>query len=80
MITASIWRNSTEKGDYFSTTFERRYQDRDGNWKSTTAYAVDDLLALAKAAELAYVRSLELRAGGDTAVDAASDEGDDAGE
>jgi hypothetical protein len=65
LITASIWANETEKGTFHNVTFERRYRDGDGNWKSSHSYNADDLLSLAKAADLAHTRIVELRSGDD---------------
>ena len=64
LITASIWENKTEKGTFHNVTFERRYKDGD-QWKSSHSYNADDLLALAKAADLAHTQIIEARNGGD---------------
>ena len=56
LVTASIWENKTEKGTFHNVTFERRYRDAEGNWKSTSSYGLDDLLTLAKAADLAHTK------------------------
>jgi hypothetical protein len=61
LITASIWENPTEKGTFHNVTFERRYRDAEGNWKSSHSYNADDLLALAKAADLAHTKIIEQR-------------------
>lgn len=63
LITASIWENQTEKGVFHNVTFERRYKDGD-QWKSSHSYNADDLLALAKAADLAHTKIVEARNGG----------------
>ena len=65
LITASIWENKTEKGIFHNVTFERRYRDAEGNWKSSHSYNAEDLLALAKAADLAHTKIVEARNGGD---------------
>ena len=64
LITASIWENTTAKGTFANVTFERRYKDGQDNWQSSHSYNADDLLALAKAADLAHTRILEARNGG----------------
>ena len=61
-IHAAIWKRKTETGSFFTATFERRYRDGEGQWKSTGSYDADDLLALSKAADLAHTRILELDA------------------
>jgi hypothetical protein len=63
LINASIWKNTTDKGSFYNVTFENRYRDGEGNWKSGHSYAAGDLLALAKAADLAHSKIIELRAG-----------------
>lgn len=62
-VTASIWRNTTEKGVFYNVTFDNRYQDKNGDWKSSDSYGPSDLLALAKAADLAHTKTLELLKG-----------------
>ena len=54
LMTATIWDRKTEKGTFYSVTFDRRYTDKDGNWKSSDSYDTGDLLALAKLADLAH--------------------------
>ena len=61
LINASIWKNATDKGTFYNVTFENRYRDSEGNWKSGHSYAAGDLLALAKAADLAHSKIIELR-------------------
>ena len=53
-IQASIWENASEKGPYYTVSFERRYQDPEGNWRSSQSFNADDLLLLAKAADKAH--------------------------
>ena len=60
LITASIWENTNDKGTFHNVTFERRYKDGD-QWKSSHSYNADDLLALAKAADLAHTQIVEAR-------------------
>jgi hypothetical protein len=50
---AAIWRNSTEKGVRYNVTFSRVYKDGD-EWKSTDSFGRDDLLLVAKIADLAH--------------------------
>jgi hypothetical protein len=60
-VTASIWNNPSEKGDFYSVTFERSYKGEGDAWKSSQSFRRDDLLELAKAADKAHDRILELR-------------------
>ena len=41
------------------------FVDAEGNWHSSSSYNADDLLALAKAADLAHTQIIEARNGGD---------------
>ena len=61
LINASIWKNHTDNGTFYNVTFENRYRDGEGNWKSGHSYAANDLLALAKAADLAHTKIVDLR-------------------
>jgi hypothetical protein len=46
-ITASIWKNTGSKGDFYNATIENRYKDDDaGTWHTTTSYGASDLLSL----------------------------------
>lgn len=61
-VKAAIWENDTEGGDvYHSVTFERLYRNDDGDWRSTSSFRASDLLLLAKVADAAHTRVLELR-------------------
>ncbi len=65
LLNASIWERTTDKGTFQSVSFERRYRDSDGNWQSTYSFDASDLLALAKLADQAHSKILEIRNGGD---------------
>jgi hypothetical protein len=61
-IEAAIWKNISRGGDpFYSVTFERKYRDQETRWKSTASFGVDDLLLVAKVADLAHTRLVELR-------------------
>ena len=49
-VRAAIWKNVTEKGPRYNTTFERYYRDGE-EWKSSDAFGRDDLLTLGFVAE-----------------------------
>jgi len=53
LIKAAIWANNTEDGLWHNVTFERSYRDGE-EWKSTTSFGRDDLLVLAKVADMAH--------------------------
>jgi hypothetical protein len=61
-VEAAIWRNRNTEGDpFYAVTFARVYRDREGQWKSSSSFNTDDLLTLAKAADLAHSKIVELR-------------------
>ena len=57
---AAIWSNEGENGVWYNVTVTRRYKTDDG-WQDSNSYTPDDLLALAKVADLAHTRCLEMR-------------------
>ena len=59
-VKATIWRNETEDGKArFNTVFARLYKDGDA-WQSTPSFGRNDLLLVAKVADLAHTRVCEL--------------------
>lgn len=62
LINASIWQRNSDNS-FYAVSFERRYRDSDGDWKSTHSYNADDLLLLAKLADQAHSEILRLQAG-----------------
>ena len=61
-IRAAIWRNEAEHGARYNVTFERLYKEG-ADWKSSASYGRDELLTLAKVADLAHSRIFELSKG-----------------
>jgi hypothetical protein len=62
IISAAIWRNASQgKQPFYNTSFELRFKDDQGNWKSGDSYSHSDLLLLSKCAELAFEKILELK-------------------
>ena len=54
-LRATIWKNETEKGPRYNTTFERSYKDTaDEQWKTSDSYGFQDLLLLAYMAREAF--------------------------
>lgn len=66
---ASIWENEGRNGSFFNVTLERAYRDGE-DMKSSSSFGRDDLLAAAKALDLAHTwileREAEARAGRDS--------------
>ena len=52
-ISASIWRQETEKGPMFNVTFQRAYRDGDA-WKNSESFGRKDLLVVSLIAARAY--------------------------
>jgi hypothetical protein len=52
-IRATIWKNSTANGSMFNVTVNWLYKDGD-EWKRSDSFSRDDLLVLAKVADLAH--------------------------
>ena len=51
----AVWKNDTQAGVRYNTTFCRIYKDKDENeWKTTDSFGRDDLLVLAKVADRAH--------------------------
>jgi hypothetical protein len=55
-VKAAIWNNQTEKGeDFYNVTFQKSYKDREaGDYHNTTSFDREDLLKLAKCADVAH--------------------------
>jgi hypothetical protein len=52
-IKAAVWKNDTQNGVRYNTTFSRLYKDGE-DWKTTDSFGRDDLLVLAKVADYAH--------------------------
>ena len=60
LVVASIWQNDTDSGTRYNVTFSRLYRDGD-SWKNTRSFGRNDLLVVAKVADRAHDRILELQ-------------------
>lgn len=52
-VRAAIWRNETENGPRFNTTFSRIYKDGE-QWNHSESFGREELLVVAKVADLAH--------------------------
>ena len=59
-VKAAIWKNETAHGARFSVSFERLYRDGEA-WRSSASFSGDDLLVLAKVADLAHTKIHDLK-------------------
>ena len=53
-LQATIWRNISEKGTWYSVTPSRSYKVGDEIWKETDSLGFDDLLAMSKLLDEAH--------------------------
>ena len=44
-VSATVW---AQEGGFYNATLERNYKDKDGHWKSSSSFSVDDLVVAAK--------------------------------
>jgi hypothetical protein len=54
VLQVAIWRNSGEKGSWYSITYSRSYRDGDETWKQTDSLNADDCLPMAELIREAY--------------------------
>ncbi|PHQ71096.1 MAG: hypothetical protein COB93_03980 [Sneathiella sp.] len=61
-IKATIWRETSEKGDYFPTTLTRTYKDeKTGDYRESGSFLGTDLLKVSSLAAEAYQQGRALR-------------------
>jgi hypothetical protein len=53
-VRAAVWANRNDGGTYYTVTFSRSYRDQEGNWHTTESFGRDDLLLLAKVADVVH--------------------------
>jgi hypothetical protein len=54
VLQVTIWRNSGEKGSWYSVTSSRSYKQDDDAWRETDSLNFDDLLSMAKLLDQAH--------------------------
>jgi len=54
VLQVTIWRNSGDKGSWYSVTSSRSYKQGDATWKETVSLNFDDLLSMAKLLDLPH--------------------------
>ena len=72
-LKATIWKQSSENGDFYQVTFTRSYQDDAGEWHDSSNFSGSELLRIAHLAQRAYDETRELRAEDREAVDQPDD-------
>ena len=53
-VKAAIWPNETDAGVRHNVTFAKLYKDDADKWQRTESFSRDDLLVVAKVADLAH--------------------------
>jgi hypothetical protein len=53
-VRAAVWANRNDGGTYYTVSFSRSYRDQEGNWRTAESFGRDDLLLLAKVADVAH--------------------------
>ena len=53
-LRVTIWKNTSEKGAYYTVTPSRGYKNGDDIWKESDSLNADDLLAMAELLRDAY--------------------------
>jgi len=59
-VKAAIWPNKAGECTRYNVTFSKRYRDAEGQWKTTHSFGRNDLRVLAKVADQAHSRIVEL--------------------
>jgi hypothetical protein len=54
VLQVTIWRNTSEKGNWYSVIPSRSYKNGDETWKETDSLGFDDLLTMAKLFDQAH--------------------------
>jgi hypothetical protein len=60
-LKASIWANESDNRKFYNVTFSRSWRDEKKEWHESDSYGADDLLPLAKLADLAHTQIFKLR-------------------
>ncbi len=53
-LSVTIWRNSSDKGTWYSVNPKRSYKQGDETWKETDSLGFDDLMTMAKLLDQAH--------------------------
>ena len=54
LLAYEVWANDTESGTRYNVTVSRLYKDQEQQWCTSESFGRDDLLLLAKVADLAH--------------------------
>ena len=59
-VSAAVWQNQGDKGSFYNVTFQRTYKEGE-SFKNTQSFGRDDLLVVAKLADLAHTKIHDLQ-------------------
>ena len=54
-LSVTIWRNTSDKGTWYSVSPSRSYKQGDETWKETDSLGFDDILTMAELLRQAFV-------------------------
>ncbi|MEZ5896967.1 MAG: hypothetical protein R3C51_11275 [Parvularculaceae bacterium] len=60
-LKASIWKNESESGAFYSVTIARIYKRKDGSYADSNSFSGTDLLKITQLASRAYTLALNAR-------------------
>ena len=58
---ATLWKNTSENGDFYSVQITRTYRDEQGNYHDSDSYSGSELLRVSRLAQKAYDYTADLR-------------------
>ena len=61
-LKATIWKRTSEKSTFYSVELTRSYRDENGKWHDSKSFVGDELLRIARLANIAYDETLAHRA------------------
>ncbi|MEK6821238.1 MAG: hypothetical protein AABY11_02465 [archaeon] len=53
-VVASVWKNSSDKGEFLSVSLQKRYKGADGQWQSSSSFKPADLPKASLVLQKAY--------------------------
>jgi hypothetical protein len=53
-IKATVWRQESDQGPWYSVVFTRSYKDAQGNWQTSNSFGLDDTLPLSELARRVF--------------------------
>lgn len=61
-LKATIWKNESENGNFYTVSFSRTYKDADGQYRDANSFSLAEPLRIARLAHIAYDEIAILRA------------------